>query len=294
VYTVTVDVVDPAALSTERILLGTADLLDDALTPRLLDQFRSSGGRAVDLANVYADGESERGVGRWLAASGADVTLYVKGCHPPFCSPALVENEVDKARKALGVEVLDVFMLHRDDVSVPVGSFAEALLREVGRGSIGSFGVSNWTLERTEALIAALGSDGRHVSALSNHFSLAEMVTPTWPGCIAMDRDDLAALKALDVTAIAWASLAGGYFARRDSPSWTSKGNEQRRKRAELLAKERATTATAVALAYVIQQPVPVLAAVGTRSEAHLRELLGAARLDLSASELEWLEAART
>ena len=107
-----------------RLVLGSADLRDDAVTPRLLDQFHEAGGRALDLANVYGEGESEAAIGRWLTRSRADLMLYVKGCHPPFCSPSLVRAEVDKARSALGLETLPVFILHRDDATVSVSAFA--------------------------------------------------------------------------------------------------------------------------------------------------------------------------
>jgi aryl-alcohol dehydrogenase-like predicted oxidoreductase len=274
-------------------VLGSADLRDDPLTRRLLARFHEAGGRALDLANVYADGESERAIGRWLAASGADLTLYVKGCHPPYCSPSLVESEVDKARSELGLDALDVFILHRDDQAVPVAAFADALLRQVAAGSIRSFGVSNWTLERFHELSAELGADARHLVVFSNHFSLVEMVTPTWPGCLAMGLDDVAALARARVTALAWASLAAGYFARRDSPSWASGENDRRRRRAEQLAAERDTSATAIALSYVLHQPAHVLAAVGTRSETHLDELLQAATIELAPSEVDWLRDGR-
>ena len=275
----------------DRMLLGTADLRDDDETPRLLDRFHDRGGRALDLANVYAGGESQRAIGAWLRSTGARMMLYAKGCHPPYCSPALVGDEVDRARADVGVDALDVFMLHRDDPAVPVGEFAEALVEQVRRGAIKGFGVSNWPLLRTVALSSALGSDASHFVAFSNHFSLAEMVRPTWPGSLGMSTGDLAVREALGLVPIAWASLAAGYFARRDSPSWDSEDNEQRRRRAEQLAEERGTTATAVAVAYVLRQPVRVLAAVGTRSEEHLDELLNAATLELTSGDLRWLEA---
>ena len=44
-----------------------------------------------------------------------------------------------------------------------------------------------------------------------------------------------------------------------------------------------------LALAYVLNQPVRVLAAVGTRSEAHLDELLDAATFPLDAEDVSWL-----
>jgi len=275
----------------DRLVLGSAGLRDDEITPRVLDRFYEAGGRSLDLANIYGDGESERAIGRWLATSDVDVTLYVKGCHPPYCSPSLVRAEVDEARSALGLDTLDVFILHRDDAGVAVGEFGAALLAEVERGSIRAFGVSNWTVARYEELAAELGADARHLSAFSNQFSLAEMVTPTWPGCLSMTAAEIASLDRDGVAALAWASLAEGYFAGRDRPSWTSERNEERRERAGELAAKRGTTATAVALAYVLCQPSRVLALVGTRSEAHLEELLGAAALTLTPTELSWLEA---
>jgi aryl-alcohol dehydrogenase-like predicted oxidoreductase len=273
----------------DRIVLGSADLRDDAATPRLLDRFRERGGGALDLANVYADGESQRALGRWLRSTGAEMTLYAKGCHPPYCSPALVSAEVDKARSDVGVDQLDVFMLHRDETEVPAAAWADALLEQVHRGAIGAFGVSNWTVERLVELRGALGDDAGRLAVFSNHFSLGEMVTPTWPGTLGMSLRDIEALDALGVVPIAWASLAAGYFAHRESPSWDSDDNEARRARAEELAAERGTTATTVALAYVLNQPVRVLAAIGTRTVEHIDQLLAASELDLSPRELEWL-----
>jgi len=133
-----------------RLVLGTADLRDDDVTPKLLDRFYEAGGRSLDVANVYGNGESAQAVGKWLAARGVrdDIVLYGKGCHPPYCDPTLVSSEVDKALTLLGVDRLDVFMLHRDDVELPVGSFAEGLSDQVAAGKIQGFGVSNWTLTR--------------------------------------------------------------------------------------------------------------------------------------------------
>jgi aryl-alcohol dehydrogenase-like predicted oxidoreductase len=273
-----------------RLVLGSADLRDDAVTPELLDRFHEAGGRALDLANVYGDGESVAAIGRWLTRSGADLMPYVKGCHPPFCSPSLVYAEVERARSALGVDALPVFILHRDDPTVSVSAFAEALLTEVGQGRIQAFGVSNWTLGRFRALHTELGSDASRLTAFSNQFSLAEMVTPTWPGCLSMTAQEIVSLERDGVTALAWASLAEGFFAGRDRPSWAGERNQERRARARELAEERGTTPTAVALAYVLHQPSHVLALVGTRSRAHLDELITATTLQLTPADLARLE----
>ena len=267
----------------ERLVFGTYDVPE----PALLDRFVASGGRAVDVANVYRDGASSRAVARWLKGRPSDVVLYAKGCHPPHCAPALVAEEVDRARALLGVDRLDVFLLHRDDPTLPAAAWADALLEQVAAGTIAAFGVSNWTVERLRALHREVGGAALH--AFSNHFSLAEMVEPPWPDCLAVRADELPALAGLDVAMIAWSSLATGFFAGRSVASWDSPRNRARRERARDLAGELDTTPTAVALAYVLGQPEHVLAAVGTTSAAHLDDAFAAAELELSPEHLAWL-----
>src|SRR5919204_438274 len=196
-----------------RIVLGTADLREEPRTTQLLDRFYEAGGRAIDVANVYGDGKSERAVGSWLRRRGVrDVVLYSKGCHPPYCSPELVSAEVSQALALLGVDRVDVFMLHRDDPSVPVSAFADALQQEVAAGRIGGFGVSNWALTRFHELVDYSGGGGGPV-AFSNHFSLGEMVTPTWPGCLSSTRDEVAAVGGDGAEILPRARLPVGYSA---------------------------------------------------------------------------------
>lgn len=272
-------------MNRERLVFGTYDVP----APGLLDRFVAGGGSALDVANVYRDGESSRTVARWLRGRD-DVVLYAKGCHPPHCAPELVGAEIDVARSLLGVDRLDVFLLHRDDPSLPVAAWADALRAPVAAGTIGAFGVSNWTVDRLRALHREVGGDGP-LRAFSNHFSLASMVAPPWPDCRAVSGSELRAVGGLGVSAICWSSLATGFFAGRSVASWDSAANRERRERARSLAGDLGTTPTAVALAYVLAQPPHVLAAVGTTSAAHLDDAFAAAELSLTATQLAWLEA---
>jgi aryl-alcohol dehydrogenase-like predicted oxidoreductase len=279
-----------------RLVFGTVDLPDTAVAGRVLDRFHASGGRALDVANVYREGESARAVGRWLRERrGPDgVVVYAKGSHPPDCRPELVASEVDKARRLLGVDRIDVFILHRDVPSLPVAAWADALLEQVAAGRIGGFGVSNWTVARLRELRAHLDAIGeRGLVAFSNHFSLAEMVAAPWPGCLAVSKDDIVALADVDVKLLAWSSLATGFFAGRETASWDSNDNRARRDRAVELAEALGMSASAVALAYVLHQPDYVLPVVGTRSEAHIDDAFRAERIRLTPDQLDWLEGPR-
>jgi aryl-alcohol dehydrogenase-like predicted oxidoreductase len=283
----------PTSDRRSRLVLGTVDLPDTAVAPPLLDRFYDAGCRRLDVANVYLDGDSARAVGRWLRArSSPGVVLYAKGCHPPYCSADLVGAEVDRARQLLDVDRIDVFVLHRDDTAVPAGAFADALLAEVETGRIGAFGVSNWTLARAGELRSYLeeAAAAHRLVAFSNQFSLAEMVSAPWPGCLAATKDEIRELGAMGLELLAWSSLAIGYFAGRESPSFSSGVNEARRARARELGAQLGASATAIALAYVLHQPDHVLPALGTRSLAHLDEALAAAALELTPEQAGWLE----
>jgi aryl-alcohol dehydrogenase-like predicted oxidoreductase len=276
-----------------RLAFGTVDLPNTSVASRVLDCFYAGGGRALDVANVYRDGEAAQAVGSWLAARSSPdgVVLYAKGCHPPHCRPELVAAEVDHACRLLGVDRIDVFILHRDDPSRPVSDWADALLEQVAAGRIGGFGVSNWTVARLRDLRGHLDRIGEdRLVAFSNHFSLAEMVSAPWPGCLAMSRGELDELRDLDVKVLAWSSLATGFFAGRETPHWDSHANQARRERATELGERLGSSTAAVALAYVLHQPDHVLPVVRTGSEAHLDEMLAAAELRLTDDELEWLE----
>ena len=250
-----------------RLVFGSADLRDDGITGPLLDQFYEAGGRSLDVANVYADGESARAVGAWLTSRGVrdDVVLYAKGCHPPYCSPALVAAEVDKALSDLGVNQLDIFMLHRDDADVAVEDFAEALVQQVENGKLAGFGVSNWTMPRFRALAGCLDGARDQLVAFSNHFSLGEMVTPTWPGCLAMTRHDLDELAGYGVQALAWAGLAAGYFAGREVPK-LGQHHKRRPQSASKRAGERVQCVTCRDCALV--RPAPAAARARRRGNA--------------------------
>jgi aryl-alcohol dehydrogenase-like predicted oxidoreductase len=65
-------------------VFGTFGLPDSPLATSLLDRYYA-GGRTLDLAIVYRDGEAQRAAGKWLRRRSPEgVTIYAKGCHPPF------------------------------------------------------------------------------------------------------------------------------------------------------------------------------------------------------------------
>ena len=91
--------------------------------------------------------------------------VYAKGCLRRV--PARPRGLRGRARTLalLGLDRVDVFILHRDDPSLPVDAFADALFEQVDAGRIGAFGVSNWTVPRLRELHDHLERDGRTASS---------------------------------------------------------------------------------------------------------------------------------
>jgi len=275
-----------------------------------LSEVLDSGGNTFDTARVYGLGQSERILGEWMAAAGTRdrVVLITKGGHPSLLTfrsrmrVRAMEHDLEQSLRALRTDRVDLWLLHRDDPRVPVSAIMEMLhaLRE--RGTIGAFGVSNWSHQRVQEanrFASAQRIPGLAVS--SPQFSLAEWRRAPFPGCVSISgprgREARAWYRDSGIPLLAWSSLAAGYFApprrgkpRRSPGAYRVKENEGRLSRAQELAERKGVTASQVALAYLLLQPFQVFPIVSTHRAARYRENAGALGVKLTPSELDWLE----
>ncbi len=296
-----VDQVGPVALGTVAL---RADRGDVAFA--VLDAWHEAGGRMIDTAAVYGQGESERAIGAWLAARRVrdDVVLLTKGAHPDESdwsdriSPEAIEADLTDSLERLGVGSVDIFLVHRDAPSIPVGEILEPLAAAVASGRIRSFGVSNWTPARLDAATAYAATRGwPPIAWCSDSLSLAKPVGEPWPGVVDVsDAAGRAWFASHPTRLLAWSPTGNGFFAPDADLSvarfdaYRTPANEARRARAAELGSVRGLSATQVAIAWVVNQPFAPVAIVGTRSVAHLREAVRAATVSLTEGELRWLE----
>lgn len=288
-----------------QIVMGT--MLEGAIEPyshglSLFDDFFERGGTCFDTARIYGGGLGEKVVGRWLSTRGVrdEVTLLVKGAHPPACTPDGFRRELRQSLDALGVESGDIYMLHRDNLDIPVAEWVDSLSEGVAHGLFRAYGGSNWSLERLDEANAYAKSKGvPGFSGASNNFSLARMVDPVWSGCISSsDKASRAWFESTQTALFSWSSQARGFFARADRAftsdgelvrCWYSDDNFERLNRATQLAKQRGVSPVVVAAAYVLTQPFPIFALIGPRTLAETRDSFEALELQLSPEECAWL-----
>ena len=167
----------PSALVLGAMMFGTT--VDEETSFALLDRFVERGGEWIDTADCYAfwasdtgrGGDSERLLGRWLAARPGvrdRVRIATKlGAEPlepgswpdrrEGLSPAAVRAAFAGSLDRLGIDRVDLLWLHQEDRSVPIEDTVGAL---AGLGAE-RFGVSNhpaWLVERGRAHARAIGA----------------------------------------------------------------------------------------------------------------------------------------
>lgn len=285
--------------------LGFEFFPDFATVSPVLDAYYETGGNVFDTAYIYGDGATETIFGDWLHSRQIpreEIVLIGKGIHSPDCYPEMIAKQLTRSLERLQTDYVDVYFMHRDNPEVPVDEFIDAVDAEVKSGRIrGIFGGSNWSRERMDkAIVYAKANDRAVPSVLSNNFSLAEMVEPVWPGCVAATGqvwEDWLTEK--QVPNFAWSSQARGFFTDRAIADnfddkdlvrcWYSEKNFERRKRAEKLAQNCQCSVLHIALAYVVAQPFPVIPLIGPHTIAELEDSLLALKINLTAKQREWL-----
>lgn len=293
-----------------RLALGTMVFAPNNLPHAfgVLDAFLEHGGTLIDTAHGYGGGASEKAIGAWIHERGnrEDVVVLDKGCHPygdsgPRVTPEDMQADLEESLERLRTEYIDLYLLHRDDPSKPVGPMVEALNEEVERGRIRAFGGSNWTPERlAEANRYAAEHGLRGFVASSPNFSLARASEPMWAGCVYTNDADRSWYESTQMPLISWSSQAGGFFTGRYSPEdrgnadmvrvYYTEENFERLRRARVLAERRGVHALQVALAWVLNQAFPTVAIIGPHTVDELESSVQAAGLELTPSEMAYLD----
>lgn len=301
----------PGVGSCSQLVLGTMAYTPDnqAQANALLDAFLAIGGNAIDTAHNYGGewvGRSERAIGSWLQERGTRdrVVIVDKGAHPdehgPRVNAKCIAADLNDSLQRLQVEVIDLYLLHRDDPAVPVGPIVEALNDHIRAGRVRAIGASNWTHQRIEEANAYARAHGlQPFVASSTNLSLARAAGARWPGCISLDEEGRAWHRRTQFPLLSWSSQAAGFFTGRFAPGrftdpdlarvYDHPDNWERLRRARELAERKGADATQVALAYVLHQPFPTFALIGPLTLEEFRASTDIEGVTLTEDEVRWL-----
>ncbi|MFD9488209.1 aldo/keto reductase [Streptomyces sp. NPDC059991] len=284
---------------------------DEAASFAVLDAYTEAGGNFVDTADTYSSwipgnegGESEKIIGKWLAARGnrADVVVATKaGAHPGFkgLAAATIKAAAEASLRRLGTDYIDLYYTHFDDESVPVEEIVTALDQLVQDGKVRAVAASNISPERLRDSLDFSDREGlaKYV-ALQPHYNLVSR--GTYEGRL----QDTAARSGL--AAVPYFSLAAGFLTGKYRPGQTvqsaragsaAKHLETDRGAKVLAALDRVARAhgaepASVALAWLAAQPTVVAPIASARTVEQLPALLAVADLELTDAELSELRTA--
>lgn len=303
-----------------RLVLGTDYMTTERLEDNfaVLDTAKELGYNALDTAHVYGGGDGERVIGRWMESRGnrEEVVVLTKGAHHngdrKRVTPYDIGSDLMDSLARLRTDYVDIYVLHRDDPSLPVGPIVESLNEHHAAGRIRSFGGSNWHHTRIEEGNEYAEKHGLvPFTASSPNYSLAEQVADPWgPGCVTIggpkEVDARAWYLETGTPIFSYSSLGRGFFSGRltrsnmgdsenilDGPSLTAYFHDQnidRLDRVEILAKEKGLSVAQIAMAFLMSQPLYVFPIVGAVNRKEMEENIVAAKTKLSKEELDWLD----
>jgi aryl-alcohol dehydrogenase-like predicted oxidoreductase len=176
----------PSATTLARIALGCGNFggvgsapaffgqgLDEDQALAVMDAAWELGITHFDTADAYGGGRSEHAIGRWMATRGVHPTLTTKTFNPMSeggdsgLAPARITRQLHDSLERLGVDRVELYLVHEFDRETPVDEWTEALQEHQRAGRIGGYGASNFDAEQLTQALAA----GDPV-AVQNEYSL--------------------------------------------------------------------------------------------------------------------------
>jgi aryl-alcohol dehydrogenase-like predicted oxidoreductase len=252
-----------------------------------------------DTAEIYGGGESERIIGRLLAAepSVRDKVVIASKFMPSPWKLAVTQSLVGAARASvarLGIDSIDLYQIHGPISLRSHGAMADALAAAHAEGLIRAVGVSNYSAKETRAMAAALQKSGLRLASNQIEFSLLR----TMPEKVGL----LECCRELDVVPLAYSPigqgrLTGKYSAANPPPSTRTFSNHPMASVDRIVEILRGIgeahggrTPSQVALAWIIAKgavPIP-----GAKSRRQAEENAGALGWRMDDAEVAALDAA--
>lgn len=282
---------------------------------RLLDGYFAAGGNVIDTGRFYSGGDTEGVVTRWLESRGMaarreSFAIVNKACHHYVdannvhypqqnrVKPEFITEDLEYSLDNMKQKYFDIYLLHRDNPEEPVEPLVDRLEKHRREGKVRVYGVSNWSLERIEQAQAYAGKAGYQGISVNNpSYSLATVSTPRWFGCVYADDAYIDWHRGKGIDVVAWAPQASGFFAEvfGETPpedirrSYFTPVNFEKLKRCKELATRHGVAPTNIALAYIFNRPVPMMASIGPRNKREMDEAIAAANIRLTPAEVEYL-----
>jgi predicted oxidoreductase len=283
----------PALPAFSRIVYGAWRLADDADTSpdhiaAKIDACIEQGITSFDHADIYGGYTAEALFGAALKRRPglAARTQHVSKCDikvntPQYpdvrvkhydTSPAHIRASVERSLQRLGLERLDLLLVHRPDPFMDAGATGACLDALVAEGKIAAAGVSNFSPADWQLLQSHMTTP-----LATNQIELSLAARSAWTD------GQLAFLQHQRVRPMAWSPLGGGALLQAGHPVADRLGPALRR-----IADVYGVHSDAVALAWLMAHPAGILPVVGTNRLERIVRLNDAFKVQLDRQD--WFE----
>jgi aryl-alcohol dehydrogenase-like predicted oxidoreductase len=270
--------------------------VDDTESTGVINRALDLGVTFLDTADIYGEGHNEELVGRAIKGRRDEVVLATKfgisrvvggGEVRVDGSPEYVRAAVDRSLGRLGVDVIDLYYLHRRDPDTPIEDTVGAMAGLVEAGKVRHLGlseVSSETLRRAHAV--------HPITALQSEFSLfnRDVAADQVPVCreLGIGVVPYSPVGRGLLTGNAPATFGEGDF-RGGLPQFQGENlarNTELAQRVRDLAASIGVTPVQVALAWLLAQDEHTVPIPGTKRVRYLEENAAAADVELTADQL--------
>ena len=264
--------------------------LDEKRVDAIMDTALENGINFFDHADIYGVGNSERFFGEYLKRNpGVRDKIWIQSkcsIHDgqfDFSKEHILKS-VDGILSRLGVDCLDVLLLHRPDTLVEPEDVAEAFNRLETSGKVKYFGVSNQNMMQME-LLKTVVKQPLIINQLQFSVTEAGLVTSGMnvnmknAESVMHDGSFLEYSRIKNITIQAWSPFQHGFFGgsyidNEDFP-------ELNKKLAEI-GEEHGITKTGVAASWILRHPANMQLIAGTMNPSRLAEICKGADVVLS------------
>lgn len=293
-----------SGLRSSALAYGCWRLADSLDAPQVTSEVEAGGRRAVhaafdagytlfDNADVYSGGACERILGqalREVPGMRARVIIATKGGirragdpHPASpqrfdFAPDYIESACEASLRRLGVDVIDLYLLHREDYLANPEEVAAVFTKLFYAGKVRMFGLSNFRPTLVNAIRKVCPVP---VVTHQIEISLARLA-PFSDGTLDQCLE-------CGMTPMAWSPLAAGLIgdgAKKLLPGQRGYKVDAVLPVLEEIAAARGVSRTVIALAWLMKHPSGIVPIVGTANPGRIRE--SAKAVDIVLDREEW------
>ncbi|GAA5632744.1 1-deoxyxylulose-5-phosphate synthase YajO [Acinetobacter calcoaceticus] len=262
-----------------------------------------------DTADVYSDGESERMLGKALAAKRQQAVISTKvgirssdHLNAAGFSRDYLLSAVEQSLTRLGTDYIDVLQLHQFDSFTSLHQLMKTLDELVRSGKVRYIGVSNfagWQLMKAQAIAEQYGYEKFVVNQV--YYSLIGR-DYEWE---LMPLNDDQQMGAVVWSPLGWGRLTGKFDRENpipaesrlhDTAQFAPPVNEEHLYRVidalKQIAQETGYSIPQIALNWLLQRPTVASILIGARNQMQLQENLKAKDIQLSAEQITQLNQA--